>query len=152
MQAKNSSHSESISLAGFYYGVLGVFLSAVGIALSIYYSNSGEKSYWLVLSGWIAAILIGSFLTFLCLQLLRINASINQLALEQAQKSTELAARVGELEYANERLTEIGSYVIATTAKGSAKPRRRAATTPKKAPTKDVVSLDQEPEDVMDEN
>lgn len=69
---------------------------------------------WLSLSGWIAAILIGGFLTRLCLKLISINEQLNRNSADHAQKSIELANRVGELEYANDRLTEIGSYVIAS--------------------------------------
>jgi len=119
------AHSDSISLAGFYYGVLGTFLGAAGITLSVYYSNAGEKSLWLSLSGWIAAILIGVFLTRLCLKLISINVQLNRSSADHAQKSIELANRVGELEYANDRLTEIGSYVIAATKQSAVKPRRR---------------------------
>ena len=50
MADQKKSHSDSISLAGFYYGVSGTFLGAAGIALSVYYSNSGEKNLWLSLS------------------------------------------------------------------------------------------------------
>lgn len=152
MSDGNKSHSDSVSLAGFYYGVIGVFLGAAGIALSVYYSSSGDRSLWLSLSGWISAILIGIFLTRLCLKLMHINGQLSHDVVEHAQKSIELAARVGELEYANDRLTEIGSYVIATTTKGAVKPRRRTPSTTKSssAPPSEVSKT--ESEDMLDDN
>lgn len=149
---QRKSHSDSVSLAGFYYGVAGTFLGAAGIALSVYYSNSGEKTLWLSLSGWVSAILIGVFLTRLCFKLIGINGQLSHTASEQAQKSIELAARVGELEYANDRLTEIGSYVIATTMKSAAKPRRRATPNAKRAPEPSSEEQRIESEDMIDDN
>ncbi|WP_141228161.1 hypothetical protein [Pseudomonas fragi] len=146
------SQPDSVSLAGFYFGVAGTFLGAAGIALSVYYSNSGEKPLWLSLSGWVSAILIGMFLTRLCLKLIEINVRLSHSASEQAQKSIELAARVGELEYANDRLTEIGSYVIATTTKGAVKPRRRTTSTAKSASEFSSKESKIKSEDMIDDN
>jgi hypothetical protein len=149
---QKKSHSDSVSLAGFYYGVAGTFLGAAGIALSVYYSNSGEKNLWLSLSGWISAILIGTFLTRLCFKLIEINGVLSHTAAEQAQNSIELAARVGELEYANDRLTEIGSYVIATATKSAVKPRQRVTPGSKKASAHSPKEQRIESEDMIDEN
>ncbi|MGE1071177.1 hypothetical protein ACQJ22_01130 [Pseudomonas fragariae (ex Marin et al. 2024)] len=152
MPDQRKLHSDSVSLAGFYYGVVGTFLGAAGIALSVYYSNSGEKSLWLSLSGWISAILIGIFLTRLCFKLLEINGKLSNVASEQSQNSIELAARVGELEYANDRLTEIGSYVIATTTKSAVKPRQRATPVSKKASVHASKEQRIESEDMINDN
>jgi len=120
--------------------------------LSVYYSNSGEKNLWLSLSGWISAILIGTFLTRLCFKLIEINGVLSHTAAEQAQNSIELAARVGELEYANDRLTEIGSYVIATATKSAVKPRQRVTPGSKKASAHSPKEQRIESEDMIDEN
>lgn len=143
--------ADSISLSGFYFGIAGVFLSAVGIALSVYALSPGEKSLWLGLSGWISAILIGLFLSRLCLKLIHLNSIAQNEAKESTQRAIELSARVGELEYANDRLTEIGSFVISATAKGPAKPRRRTA-----PPSRPLTPPDSQPqnsgnEEVLDD-
>lgn len=143
--------ADSVSLSGFYFGIIGVFLSAAGIALSVYALSSGEKSLWLGLSGWIAAILIGIFLTRLCLKLISINSLAQNEAKESIQKAIELAARVGELEYANDRLTEIGSFVITTTAKGPAKTRKSAQTTPRRKSAVESQNHNIENEEVADD-
>ncbi|WP_422402613.1 hypothetical protein [Pseudomonas sp. GZD-209] len=151
MFENKKSDVDSISISGFYYGILGVFLSAAGIALSVYALSSGEKSLWLGLSGWIAAILIGIFLTRLCLKLIAINSNIQAEAKESIQKSIELAARIGELEYANERLTEIGSFVISATAKGPAKPRRSTPMAPRRKSNSERQNQSIENEEVTDD-
>jgi hypothetical protein len=153
MSERSRSHSDSISLAGFYYGVIGAFLGAAGIALSVYYSSTGEKLLWLSLSGWISAILIGLFLTRLCIKLMHINGKISHDAVVYAQRCAELAARISELEYARDKLTEISSYVIVTTAKsGSVKPRKRTASNAKTdiKSSSEISKIDSE--DTLDDN
>lgn len=151
MLEKRKLDTDTVSLSGFYFGVIGVFLSAAGIALSVYALSSGEKSLWLGLSGWIAAILIGIFLTRLCLRLISISTFAQGEAKESTQKAIELAARVGELEYANDRLTEIGSFVISATAKGPAKARRSSPTNSRRKNTTYQQNQNAENEEVLDD-
>lgn len=153
---------DSVSLSGFYFGLLGVFLSAVGIALSVYALYSGEKPLWLSLSGWISSILTGFFLTRLCVKLININVGTHSEAKEiiqqaqneakeSAQRVIELTARVGELEYANTRLTEINSFIVSATSIGHAKPRRPTSNTPRAKKDAQPKAQINESEEVTDD-
>ncbi|WAT26312.1 hypothetical protein [Pseudomonas sp. GXZC] len=153
---------DSTSLSGLYFGLIGVFLSAVGIALSVYALNSGGKSLWLSLSGWISSILTGIFLTRLCVKLIHINTGIHceakeniqqaqNEAKESAQRALELTKKVGELEYAITRLTEINSFIVSTTSIPQVKARRPTSNTARAKKDVQLKAQTNESEEVTDD-
>lgn len=68
---------QSSAAAGFYSGLIGAGLSLIGVLLSVYSLVAGEKSFWLGLSGWLAAMLLAVTLTNLCVKLIKINAKLS---------------------------------------------------------------------------
>ncbi|WEL58022.1 hypothetical protein PZ739_12965 [Pseudomonas kermanshahensis] len=106
------------STTGFYLGVIGAALSLIGVLLSVYTLSSGEKSIWLGISGWIAALLLG---TFLSIPLFRL---INRLT-EAHAANADLLIKITDLENANAKIIEIDAYIISKTVKQQATKRER---------------------------
>ncbi|MGA3827270.1 hypothetical protein [Pseudomonas chlororaphis] len=117
MQKLNKPFS-SEATAGTYLGIAGVVLSLIGVLLSIYALSSGEKSIWLGISGWLAALLVGVFLSIPLFKL------INKLT-EAHTTNAELLLKVNELELANSRIIEIDAFILSKSVKRQATRRER---------------------------
>lgn len=117
MQKLNKPFS-SEAATGTYLGIAGVVLSLIGVLLSIYALTSGEKSIWLGISGWLAALLVGVFLSIPLFKL------ITKLT-EAHTINTELLIKVNELELANSRIIEIDAFILSKSVKRQATKRER---------------------------
>ncbi len=119
----NQMDDLSAGAAGFYFGLIGAGLSLIGILLSAYSLVDGEKSVWLGLSGWMAAILLAVTLTKLVMNLVKINAELSD-SLSYSQKQEALLSEKNDrLTETNAKLIDIDAY-IASTAMKKAIPRR----------------------------
>lgn len=103
---------ESVSIAGFYIGIMGTALSFIGVLMAVFSFSSAEKAVWLGISGWIAAILCSVALTKLCTHLMEINTKIRTNLIEATNKSTLLAEKNDHLQRTNDKIVEIDAYVI----------------------------------------
>jgi hypothetical protein len=108
------------STTGFYLSAIGVALSIIGVLLSIYTLTSGEKSIWLGISGWLAALLLGIFLSIPLFRL------INRLT-EAHAANADLLIKIIDLENANAKIIEIDAYIISKAVKQQATKRERKA-------------------------
>lgn len=93
---------------GFYLGIAGVALSAIGILLTILSITSLEKDIWLGLSGWLAAALVGIFLSIPLLKCL------NQLS-ELHDAYNEILIQLNDAQTAHTQMTDISAFVISKT-------------------------------------
>jgi len=104
--------------SGVYLGIAGVFLSFIGVMLSVYTLSAGEKSIWLGISGWTAALLVGIFLCIPLWKLMTELASAHVI-------NTELSIRIRDLENANLKIVEIDAFIISKTVRQQATKRTR---------------------------
>lgn len=125
--------------AGIYLGIAGVALSIIGVMLSVYSLAAGEKTIWLGISGWTAALLVG---IFLCIPLWKL---MTQLAIAHSI-NTELAIKVRDLEIANSKIVEIDAFIISKTVRQQATKRSR------KVHEKDLTELTQNDESRTEES
>lgn len=109
--------------AGIYLGIAGVALSFIGVMLSIYSLSAGEKSIWLGISGWTAALMVG---IFLCIPLWKL---MTQLTVAHTL-ITDLAIKVRDLEITNTKIVEIDAFIISKTVRQQATKRSRKVPEP----------------------
>lgn len=124
----NGMDSESSATASFYFGLIGAGLSLIGVILSVYSLVTGEKAFWLGLSGWLAATLVAIALTKLCINLININAALNKELNNQTYKSTLLSEKNDQLSQTNQKLIEIDAYVISKTVRKPVPRKERSET------------------------
>ena len=108
------------SNTGFYLSAIGVALSLIGVLLSVYTLSNGEKSIWLGISGWLAALLLGVFLSIPLFRL------INRLT-EAHAANADLLIKIADLENANAKMIEIDAYIISKAVRQQATKRERKA-------------------------
>lgn len=137
--------SESVSISGFYIGIIGTVLSFIGVLLSVFSFSSAEKAVWLGTSGWIAAILCAIALTKLCLHLMEINTEIRNNLIEATNRGTLLSEKNDHLQRTNDKIVEIDAYVISKAVRKPS-PRKEQANTAQARPAADeeIENLDGE--------
>lgn len=107
---------KTATISGFWLGAAGALVSLAGLALSLFGIFGKTLSvFWLALSGWAAATLLGLFMGYV---------SVRMLARMQAQQRRleELSGDVARLTDENTRLVSISDY-IASRAMTRATPR-----------------------------
>lgn len=125
---------ESHSTASFYLGITGAALSLIGVLLSVYSLTSAEKSVWLGISGWLAAVILSWTLTRLCLNLIRINAALNHRLQDTTSQCTLFAEQNSNLKLTNNSLIDINAYIVSKAVRRPAarKESKGSANQPKK--------------------
>lgn len=123
----NQMDDLSAGAAGVYFGVIGAGLSLIGVLLSAYSLVDGEKSLWLGLSGWMAAILLAITLTKLVMNLIRINAELSDSLSESKRQGSLLSEKNDRLTETNAKLIDIDAYITSTAMKKAAPRREKIA-------------------------
>lgn len=126
---------QSSAAAGFYSGLIGAGLSLIGVLLSVYSLVAGEKSFWLGLSGWLAAILLAVTLTNLCVKLIKINAKLSSQLTVVKSKSVLLEEKNDRLSETNAKLVEIDAYITSQALRKPVPRRERGDSAPAQIPS-----------------